>query len=622
VLLEKRAVCYNNYTMQTAENLKEKLKTLPNEPGVYIMTDGDGKVLYVGKAKVLKNRVRQYFHLSANAYEKVRVMMTHVKDFRYIITASELDALNLENNLIKEYDPPYNIMLKDDTHFAYVRIDVPVDFPRPEIVRKIRKDKAKYFGPIGGSTRDFMALIRQVFPVVGCKHDFSRLPKNFRPCLNYHLGNCLAPCKGDVTKEQYRAVINRLTEFLKGDDRYVTKQLTEKMLAASENEEYEKALIVKEQLVQLNIMREKIVTNLGKLTDLDAFVLRTDGENAAVNVNCVRNGKVVVNENIPVVGVSLSEAQALSSFLAQHYQKNGITVKEILVNMLPEDLDGLQTLFSGQAGRSVTIICPERGFKHDIINMGESNVKDFLVKSKNAIERQFLSTIGAVNQLQDLLHLKSLPMRIECFDISNISGADKVASMVVFENGRPQTKLYRRFRIRTVEGADDFKSMAEVVKRRLQKLGDGNLEFGSKPDLIVVDGGLGQLHSAQKVLTESGQDIELISLAERFEEVFTTKENKSVMLPRESYALKLLINLRDEAHRFAITYFRNLHTKNALKSELNQINGVGEQRQKILFKHFQTIENIEKATLEELQGIKGINKTVATNIYKHFNLQE
>jgi len=600
--------------------LKDKIAKLPNEPGVYIMMDEQGKVLYIGKAKVLKNRVKQYFARSSVAHEKVRIMMNHVRDFRYIICASEMDALTLENNLIKEHKPPYNILLKDDKHFAYVRLTAYEDFPRIEIIRKVKKDRAKYFGPIGGSSREFTDLIKQSFPLVSCKHDFSKLPKNHRPCLNHHIGRCLAPCNGKITKEEYARIIARFTEFLKGDDSFVVKTLTEKMLEASQNEEYEKALNIKQQLEQLTMMREKRITNLTKLVDFDAFALFTDGQNTAVNVSCVRSGKVVVCENIPVNDASLSEPQAISSFLTQYYANNVLTVKEIAVNIVPEDCAVVEAVLSEIAGRKVSIAKPDKGVKKDVVNMAERNLKDYLEKSKNTLERKFLSTVGAVGQLKELLNMKNLPMRMECFDISNISGVDKVAAMAVFKGGERQNSQYRRFRIRTVEGADDFASMSEAVARRLQKIKDGNTEFGKQPDLIVVDGGLGQLHAAQREIEKSGLGIELISLAERNEEVYTLHDNKPVILPRESYALKLLINLRDETHRFAVDYFRKLHTKNALKSALQEIEGVGEVRQKILFKHFQTIERIEKATLEELEAIEGISKPTAQNIYKHFNL--
>ena len=603
------------------ENLVNKLNDLPLGPGIYIMLDEQGKVLYVGKAKVLKNRVSQYFHLNNKSHEKVRRLMSHVADFRYIITASEADALYLEDNFVKKHLPPYNIMLKDDKHFPYVRVSVGEDFPRVEVTRKIKKDNARYFGPICGSAKDYTLLIKEVFRVVSCKHDFSKLSKNFRPCLDYHLGRCLAPCVGKISKEEYNEIIEKVIEFLKGNDRYIRETLTNNMAKASENEEYEKAMLFRDRLELLQRTKEKAVTQLNTLFDADAFSIATDGSNTAVNLTCVRNGKVIVCENFAITDVSLNEAQAMSSFLIQYYSSNRLVVDEILVNVLPEGKDALQDMLSAHKGKRTEITLPSRGAKKNIVALATENVTDYIIKSKSIIERQFLSTVGAVEQLKTLLGLSKLPSRIECYDISNISGVDKVASMVVFIDGQKKQKLYRRFRIKTVDGADDFKSMAEVISRRVERIKTGDSRFGDIPDLIVVDGGLGQLHSAQEIIKESGIGIELISLAKRLEEVFTTRDNVSILLPKESYALKLLINLRDEAHRFAITYFRSLHTKNALKSALCDIDGIGPARQKTLFTYFKTIEQIEKATKEELMSLPGINKKEADNIYNFFRME-
>ena len=604
-----------------SENLVNKLNDLPLSPGIYIMLDEQGKVLYVGKAKVLKNRVSQYFHLTNKSHEKVRRLMSHVADFRYIITASEADALYLEDNFVKKHLPPYNIMLKDDKHFPYVRVSVGEDFPRVEVTRKLKKDNARYFGPICGSAKDYILLIKEVFQVVSCKHDFSKLSKSFRPCLDYHLGRCLAPCAGKISKEDYSEITERVLEFLKGDDKYFRDTLMCNMKKAAENEEYEKALLFRDRLELLQKTKEKAVTQLNMLFDADAFSLVTDGNNTAVNLTCVRNGKVLVCENFAITDGSLDEAQAMSSFLIQYYSSNQLVVDEVLVNVTPEGKDALQDMLSTQKGKRVTITLPLKGAKKSIVALATENVTDYIIKSKSVIERQFLSTFGAVEQLKTLLGLSKLPSRIECYDISNISGIDKVASMVVFVDGQKKQKLYRRFRIKTVDGADDFKSMAEVISRRVERIKAGDARFGDIPDLIVVDGGLGQLHSAQEVIKNSGIAIELISLAKRLEEVFTTHNNIPVLLPKESYALKLLINLRDEAHRFAITYFRSLHTKNALKSALCEINGIGSVRQKTLFTYFKTIEQIKKATKEELMSLPGINKKEADNIYNFFRME-
>lgn len=603
--------------MNLREKLDEKIKTLPDNPGVYIMFDKDGHVLYVGKAKVLKNRVKQYFYLTANKTEKVSLMMSHVDDFRYIITKSETDALSLENNLIKKYNPPYNILLKDDKQYPYLRLFVNDDFPRVEITRKVRKDNTRYFGPVMGGVKDYLALIRDIFPIVSCKYDFSRLPKNFRPCLNYHIGQCKAPCVGYISKEEYGKIIKKLIDFLNGDDKYVVDMLSKKMRQASENMEYEKALIAKNRLDLVLRLRETRVVNLTRIVDYDVFNLCSDGKTTVVTYIGIRKGKILVCENYPVIDVSLSEAQAMSEFLTRYYNDNRAQCGKVLVGVMPENKEALEAFLSESAGKKVVITCPQKGDGRQLTDMALKNATDYLEKNRLHEDKKYMSTVGAAHQLQQLLGLEKFPRRMECYDISNVQGVDKVASMVVFVNGEKQPKLYRRFKIKTVEGANDFASMAEVIGRRLAKIGDD--QFGEKPDLIVIDGGLGQLGYAKRVLDQSGQDIEMISLAKREEEVFTTRGNQSVMLPRRSHALNLLINIRDEAHRFAITYFRRLHTANALKSELENIDGVGDKRQKQLMRAFRNIENIEKATVDQLVEIGGLNKKTAQNVYDYFH---
>jgi len=603
--------------MDIKVKLEDKIKGLPDSPGVYVMFDKDGHVLYVGKAKVLKNRVKQYFYLTSNKTEKVSLMMSHVDDFRYIITESETDALSLENNLIKKYNPPYNILLKDDKQYPYLRLFVKDKFPRLEITRKVKKDNTKYFGPIMGSAKDYLNLIRDIFPIVACKHDFEKLPKNHRPCLNYHIGRCSAPCKGYISEQDYAKTIKKLVDFLNGDDKYVVDMLKQKMATASENMEYEKALLAKNQLELLAKLRETRVVNLTKIVDYDVFHIGADGKNTVVTYMGIRKGKILSCENYPVIDVSLNEAQAMSSFLTQYYANNNVEVKEILVGIMPENNLAIEEFLSQSAGKKVVVSCPQRGTKKQLVDMAYNNAVDYLEKNRINDDKHYMSSIGACEQLQQMLGLKRLPRRMECFDISNVQGVDKVASMVVFVNGQKQTKLYRRFKIKTVEGANDFASMAEVIGRRLAKIGDE--QFGEKPDLIVIDGGLGQLGYAKEQLDKSGHDIEIISLAERFEEVFTPQSKQSVLLPRRSFALNLLINIRDEAHRFAITYFRNLHTKNALKSELQKIEGIGEKRQKQLFKIFKNIEQIQNATVEQLVSEGGLSQKVAQNVYDYFH---
>lgn len=597
--------------------LDDKIKNLPDKPGVYIMFDKDGHVLYVGKAKVLKNRVKQYFYLTANKTEKVSALMSHVDDFRYIITSSETDALSLENNLIKKYNPPYNILLKDDKQYPYLRLFVKDDFPRLEITRKVKKDDTRYFGPIMGNSKDYLNFIREIFPIVSCKHDFHKLPKNFRPCLNYHIGRCKAPCVGFISKEDYAKTVKRLIEFLNGDDAHVAEMLKKQMLEASEAMEYEKALLAKNRLDLLMKLREKRIVNLTRMMDADVFNLAASGKSTVATVMSVRKGKILYAENFPVIDASLTEPQAMASFLSRYYADLRPEASEILVGVVPEGKEALEEFLSQSAGKKVVITSPKKGVKKQLVDMAFDNACDYLQKNRLNEDKHYLSTMGAAEQLAQLLDLDVFPRRMECYDISNIQGVDKVASMVVFVNGEKQNKLYRRFRIKTVEGANDFASMAEVIGRRLDKIGDQ--QFGETPDLIVIDGGPGQLGYAKRQIDERGLNINVISLAKREEEVYTVKNNIPIELPRQSYALKLLVNIRDEAHRFAITYFRNLHLHNALKSELEKIDGIGEKRQKQLFKAFKTIENIQKASVEELVEQGGLPLKTAKNVFDYFH---
>ncbi len=603
--------------MQT--DLRTKLRNLPDEPGVYIMLDAQGNILYVGKAKVLKNRVRQYFFSSGNKTEKVLAMLSHVKDFRYIITASEADALSLENTLIKRHTPPYNILLKDDKQYPYIKVDLTKPFPKFVGVRRIVRDKCKYFGPItSGGIKGMMDILRQVFPTITCNYNFEKLPKNFRPCLDYHIGTCCAPCIGKVSKEQYRQIVDRAMSFLSGNDSEVKEILTQKMMDASERMQYEQALTYRNYLNVIDKLNERRIVVLNKLVDYDIFAIAGDGSNSVINHTMLRGGKVVFSDNFAVNDAGIDQAQTMSSFLLEYCPQSNIG-KEIYLNVELEDANEVMQVLSQTTGKNITIYCPKRQEKKQLVDMSYRNAVEYLTKNSTEIEKRYNSTVGAVSQLQQLLGLKVLPTRMECYDISNISGVDKVASMVVFTNGSKDGAQYRRFRIKTVEGANDFASMKETLLRRFRHMKDNDKRFGAPPDLIVVDGGLGQLDYARQAMEESGVSVELISLAKQEELVYTLRNNMPIALPRNSFALNLLINIRDEAHRFAITYFRKLHGKNALKSVLNEIEGIGEKRQQALYKAFRTLDAITNATIQQLAEVKGMNSTVAKQVYEYFH---
>ena len=613
--IPQRPQLWYNMCMKLQVDLKTKLANLPNEPGVYIMMDADQNILYVGKAKSLKNRVRQYFHASTNKTEKVLAMLSHVHDFRYIITASETDALSLENTLIKKHTPPYNILLKDDKQYPYIKVDLTADYPKFVSTRKLQRDKCRYFGPITqGGAKAFLQILGTAFPTITCNFNFDKLPKNFRPCLNYHIGRCCAPCIGAVTKEQYRQIVNDAVKFLSGDDGAVKQILTEKMMSASEKMQYEQALQYKRYLELIDKISQQRIVVLNKFVDYDMFAVASNGKNCVVNHTMIRGGKVIFADNTVVDDAGLDESQTLSSFLAEYCDVVKLCGK-IYTNITLPDADDLSTLLSQKMQQKVVVYHPQKGDKRRLVDMSYRNAVEYLTKSQTALDKKFNTTHGAVLQLKELMHLKTLPQRIECYDISNVQGVDKVASMVVFTNGQKDASQYRRFRIQTVEGANDFASMKEVLLRRFERLKADDGVFGKHPDLIVVDGGLGQLEYARQAMEESGVSVPIISLAERFEWVYTLGTNEPTILPRNSFALNLLINIRDEAHRFAITYFRNLHNKNTIKSVLQEVDGIGEKRRVELHRHFKTMENLQKATVEEIAKVKGMTKPTAQKLY-------
>ena len=608
--------------MITNVDLQTKLKNLPDEPGVYIMYDADGNVLYVGKAKVLKNRVRQYFHASTNKSEKVLAMLSHVADFRYIITASETDALSLENTLIKKHTPPYNILLKDDKQYPYVKVNLSADFPKFVSTRKLQKDKYKYFGPITqGGAKSFLEILGSVFPTVTCNNNFNKLPKNFRPCLNYHIGRCCAPCIGKVSKEEYSKIVNRAVAFLSGDDSEVREVLQKKMMAASEKMQYEQALTYKRYLQLIDKISQQRIVVLNKFVDYDMFAVASNGKNCVVNHMMIRGGKVIFSENNAVSDAGLDEAQTLSSFLAEYCELVKLC-GEIYVNVELPDSDEIAELIKNKTGVKTKIFYPKLQDKKRLVDMSYRNAVEYLTKSQTAIDKKYNTTHGAVLQLKELLHLKKLPTRVECYDISNVQGVDKVASMVVFSNGQKDASQYRRFRIKTVEGANDFASMKEVLTRRFERMKEDDGVFGKTPDLIVVDGGLGQLDYARQAMEACGVEVQLVSLAKREELVYTLGTNEPIFLPRNSYALNLLINIRDESHRFAITYFRKLHNRNSIKSVLQDVEGIGEKRRIELHRKFKSMDALREATVEEIAATKGMTRAAAEKLYKYLHSEE
>ncbi len=594
--------------------VQEKLKLLPDDPGVYIMLDSDKNVIYVGKARNLKNRVRQYFHASVKT-EKVMAMVSNIADFYYIITKSEIDALALENNLIKKYKPKYNILLKDDKTYPYIRVNVSEKFPAFSVSRKLKKG-SKYFGPYMGGVRvkDVLEIVNMAYGVRTCSVAVGEKPK--KPCLNYHIGRCPAPCAHMCTEEEYGERVKRAMRFLDGDDADVEKLLGDKMRAFADAEEFELALDCKNKLDMLDKIKLKRITSLNRDMNADVVAYVSNNIYAAINILIIRRGIMQGASTYPVENAS-ADGEAVSTFLTQYYANHQIPDEIVAQDFVEDKL--LEDYFRGKYSKSVTVTLPKQGIRRQLVDMAESNAREYLEKALDKIRHKEDMTKNACRRLQEVLGLSRYPRRMECYDISNISGVDKVGSMVVFIDGEADRQSYRRFRIKTVEGANDFASLQEVLRRRLAKLGTEEEERFEKPDLIIIDGGKGQLSAVKEIFDSEGvTDIDLISLAKREEEIFTLHSKESVILGRRDYCLQMLQRIRDEAHRFAITYFRNIHSKNALSSVLTEIDGVGKARRRALMDRFGTLDRIMRASVAELSAVEGISPALAEKIKNYF----
>lgn len=604
------------------EKLALKISMLPEDPGVYVMLDADGNVIYVGKAKVLKNRVKQYFY-SNKKPEKVAAMVSNIADFYYIITTSEIDALSLENNLIKKYKPHYNILLKDDKTYPYIKVNLKDKFPAFSVTRKIRRDGAKYFGPFMGgvNAKDTLEIINTAFTVRTC--DVKIDPdKPRKECLEYHIGRCLAPCAGLVDEKTYAERVRGAVDFLSGADEDVEKLLTEKMTKFAGLEEFELALSYRDKLKMLEKIKLKRITALNKFVDMDIIGVADNGLYAAVNALFVRGGRMQGGKSFSLEDASDGDGERIRGFITGYYTKGAEIPDEILVCSEIEDAAAVEEYLKTTYGKSVRISVPQKGVKKQLVDMAKKNAEDYLEKEIDKIKHKDDMTVEACRRLKEILSLKRYPRRMECYDISHISGVDKVGSMVVFVDGEPDKDSYRRFRIKTVEGNNDFACLKEVLKRRLDKLKSNEKDKFPRPDLIIIDGGKGQLSSVKAVFDEEGCDIDLISLAKREEEIFTIYSNEPVVLSHRDYCLKTLQRIRDEAHRFAITYHRQTHVRRNLASELKEIDGIGDKKRKALVDKFGGIENIKRASEDELAETEGIGKALAKTIKEYFNDNE
>lgn len=604
------------------EIISEKLKLLPDSPGVYKMYDGAGEIIYVGKAVNLKNRVRQYFQRSQKP-PKVEAMVSHIEDFQYIITSNETEALTLESNLIKALKPRYNILLKDDKHFPYVRLDMRQDYPRFEVVRKIKKDGARYFGPYLSaiSLKDSLSAIRDSFPVRHCKKDINKaIARNERPCLMYHLGKCCAPCSGNVSREQYHALLESVCRFLEGHTEPIVELFTRQMQEAAENMEYERAALLRDRIVAVKSLGEKQQAISLSQSERDVFAFVRDGEDAVVFALFERGGKVIGTESMSISCGEESPEEITASFLKQYYADGAPVPREIVTYHMPEEQEALENWLSQGRGSRVSIICPQRGEKRKLAEMAYKNGAEAITKARELEHRAWERGEGAILRLCEAIGLSCIPERMECYDNSHIRGRDTVSGMVVFINGKSAPKEYRRFRIKAEANGDDYMAMEEVLTRRFQRAMDGDEKFSRLPDLLVIDGGRGQLNVALKVLDKFGlSHIPAIGLAERNEEIILPDEEQPLILERRDPALHIVERIRDEAHRFAITYHRSLRAKNALMSELDRIEGMGPKRKRALFDEFVSLDAIKAASVEELAAARGMTKRAAKAVYDYFH---
>ena len=598
-------------------DIQEHLKKLPDEPGVYLMKDEDKTVIYVGKAISLKNRVRQYFQSSKNHSSKVKSMVKNIYSFEYIITDSELEALILECNLIKQYRPKYNVLLRDDKTYPYIKVTTNEDYPRVLKVRRVLKDKAKYFGPYTNITavNDTLEIIRNTYPIRTCNIDIDKaIRNNVRPCLNKHIKKCVGPCTGDVSKEDYNKMVEEILMFLSGKEEKLIELLKEKMNKCAIEFNFEDAAIYRDKIRSLEdmIQKQKIDSGTSDLNQ-DIIAMARAHDEACVQVFFIRNGKIVGREHYILEGVMDSSRESiLSSFVKQFYMAQDYVPKEILIEDEVEDSFVLEEWLSNKKGQRVSIKVPQKGEKKNLIEMVRKNAVEYLEKFSDMNKMKYQKSVGALEELKDVIGLEEIPKRIESFDISNIQGVDSIGSMVVFTNGKKDKKEYRRYKIKTVIGPNDYDSMAEIVERRLK--------YGNLPDLILLDGGKGQVSAVKKVLDRNNVKIPLWGMFK--DDKHRTKglisQEKEIELDNTSNLYRFVASIQEEVHNYAITYHRSLRNKSLTKSILDDIQGIGEKRKKALLAHFKSIEDIKKASFEELLEVEGMNKSSAESVYNFF----
>ena len=610
-------------------NIQEELKKLPGKPGVYLMHDEKDAIIYVGKAISLKNRVRQYFQSSRNKGAKIEQMVTHISRFEYIVTDSELEALVLECNLIKEHRPKYNTMLMDDKTYPFIKVTVNEPFPRVMMARRMKKDKAKYFGPYtsAGAVKDTIELIRKLYHIRSCNRS---LPKDIgkeRPCLNYHIHQCYAPCQGYISREEYRKSIDEVVRFLNGNYDPILKELEEKMLDASENLEFEKAIEYRELLasVQKIAQKQKITDTAGD--DRDIIAMASEGEAAVVQVFFIRGGRLIGRDHFYLkIAENDTKSEILSSFIKQFYAGTPYIPAELMLPEEIEDQEIIEEWLTTRREHKVRLRIPKKGTKEKLVELAQKNAQMVLKNDKERLKREEGRTIGAVKELEKILGLTGI-IRMEAYDISNTNGFDSVGSMVVYEHGKPKRNDYRKFKIKSVQGPDDYASMNEVLTRRFEHgLRERQDEsetggFQAFPDLIMMDGGRGQVNIALEVLEKLNLHIPVCGMVK--DDNHRTRglyfNNVELPIDRNSECFRLITRIQDEAHRFAITFHRQLRSKGQVHSILDDIPGVGPARRKDLMRSFENIEAIRNATVDDLKELPSMNEKSAQEVYKFFH---
>lgn len=616
-------------------NIEEELKKLPQKPGVYIMHDKHDTIIYVGKAINLKNRVRQYFQSSRNLTPKIQQMVSNIQYFEYIITDSELEALVLECNLIKEHRPKYNTMLKDDKNYPYIKVTINEAYPRVQFARQRGKDKAKYFGPYTSSKsiKDTIELMRKIYFIRTCNRN---LPKDIgkeRPCLYYQIKQCKAPCQGYISEKEYKESINQVLEFLNGNYAPIIKELEQKMMEASEQLEFESAAEYRDLLNSVKQITQKQKITSNEQDDRDIVALATAGDEAVVQVFFIRNGKLIGREHFYLTGVNHeTKSSIMTSFIKQFYAGTSYIPRELILGEAIEEQQIIEEWLTSKRSQKVYIRVPVKGEKEKLVELARKNASLVLQQDTEKIKREEAKTIGALSELGQILDIPGL-FRIEAFDISNISGFESVGSMVVYENGKPKRNDYRKFKIKWVKGPDDYASMEEVLTRRFthglreeQELKEKMLdeEYGSfnrYPDLILMDGGKGQVNIALKVLNELHLNIAVCGMVK--DDNHRTRglyfNNQEIPIDKNSEVFKLITRIQDETHRFAIEYHRQLRSKSQVHSVLDDIEGIGDKRRRALMKHFQSLNEIKAATEEELAQVENMNKRSAKQVYEFFH---